>query len=78
MPVVDGVEALKRLKSDSRTAHVPVVAMSAQDSAPHADTVLAAGADALLAKPCDPDLLLEHIRAAMGRGNHSPDGSFHT
>jgi CheY-like chemotaxis protein len=67
MPVVDGVEALKRLKGDARTAGIPVLAMSAQSSAPDAPTVIAAGADALLAKPSDPDVLLDHIRAAMRR-----------
>lgn len=67
MPVVDGVEALKLLKADARTAHVPVVAMSAQSSSPNAATVVAAGADAVLLKTSDPDVLLGFIRAAMGR-----------
>ena len=67
MPVVDGVEALQRLKGDSRTAQIPVLAMSAQSSTPDAATIVRAGADVLLAKPCDPDLLLEHIRTAMRR-----------
>ena len=67
MPVVDGVEALKLLKADARTAHVPVVAVSAQSLTPNAATVVAAGADAVLLKPSDPDVLIEHIRAAMGR-----------
>lgn len=65
MPIVDGTEALKRLKADSRTADVPVLALSAQCSSPTAAAVTAAGADAFLAKPCDPDVLLEHIRTAM-------------
>ena len=60
-----GCGALKRLKADSRTADVPVLALSAQCSSPTAAAVTAAGADAFLAKPCDPDVLLEHIRTAM-------------
>jgi CheY-like chemotaxis protein len=67
MPVVDGVEALKLLKADARTAHVPVVAMSAQSLTPNAATVVAAGADALMLKPSDPDILIDYIRAAMSR-----------
>ena len=67
MPVVDGVEALKHLRNDPRTAAVPVVAMSAQTSTPSESTIMAAGADAFLPKPSDPDVLLDHIRVAMRR-----------
>jgi CheY-like chemotaxis protein len=67
MPVVDGVEALKRLKKDPRTADVPVVVLSAQNRAPDAATVVAAGGDELLPKPSDPDVLLGHIRTALRR-----------
>src|SRR5262245_46457321 len=31
LPVVDGWEATRRLKSDARTAHIPVVALTAHD-----------------------------------------------
>ena len=67
MPVVDGIEAMRKLKADSRTSHVPVLAVSAQTYAPDSSTALDAGADAFLTKPCDPDRLLDHIRLAMGR-----------
>ena len=67
MPVVDGVEALKRLKRDPRTADVPVVVLSAQNRTPDAQTVVAAGAETMLDKPSDPDVLLDHIRAALRR-----------
>ena len=67
MPVLDGVEALTRLKRDPRTADVPVVVLSAQHRTPDAATVVAAGAEALLDKPSDPDELLDHIRAALRR-----------
>jgi CheY-like chemotaxis protein len=67
MPVIDGIEATRQLKADSRTAHVPVLALSAQAHAPDSSTALAAGADAFLSKPCDPDQLLDHIRVAMRR-----------
>ena len=33
LPVIDGWEATRRLKSDSRTAHIPVVALTAHDGA---------------------------------------------
>ena len=34
MPVLDGLEAIKRLKSDFATAQVPVLALSAQVECP--------------------------------------------
>ena len=67
MPGVDGLEALTRLRSDPRTAAVPVVAISAQNLTPNEFTVIAAGADAFLPKPSDPDVLLDQIRVAMRR-----------
>jgi len=67
MPVLDGLEATKQLKDDARTAHVPVVALSAQATAPGEAEVADAGAEAFIQKPCDPEELLQHIRSAMTR-----------
>lgn len=66
MPVVDGLEAIKQLQADGRTSRIPVLALSAQSQTPDARTALAAGAYGFVNKPCDPDVLLEHIRLAMG------------
>src|SRR5689334_8613356 len=44
MPVLDGMEAMKRLKEDTRTAGVPVVALSAQSLTPSPDAIVEAGA----------------------------------
>ena len=65
MPGIDGVEATKRLKADVRTAHVPVLAISAQSRSPTAATAIAAGAEAFVSKSCDPELLLQQIRLAL-------------
>ena len=67
LPVVDGLEAMKRIKADSRTENIPVLALSAQMAAPDPAAVSSAGAEAFILKPCDPDVLLEHIRAALRR-----------
>ena len=67
MPVLDGVEATRQLKEDARTAHVPVVALSAQAGSPSAADVAEAGAHTFVRKPCDPDELLRHIRSALTR-----------
>ena len=55
IPGIDGYELTRRLKTDPRTAEIPVVAVTgyapfAQDPS-RADR---AGCDAILQKPCDP------------------------
>jgi CheY-like chemotaxis protein len=67
MPVLDGMEAMKQLKDDARTADVPVVALSAQALTPSPDDIVEAGAVTFVQKPCDPDELLGHIRMALTR-----------
>jgi len=65
MPLMDGTEAIRRLRSDARTAHVPVVLFSGRaDAAPLAR---AAGADEFLAKPFTNTDLLSRITAHLVR-----------
>ncbi|HEU5424582.1 MAG TPA: response regulator, partial [Nitrolancea sp.] len=56
MPVLDGVTATALLKRDPRTAHIPVIAMSAGRNLRRQSSGLSA--DGLLAKPFDLDELL--------------------
>lgn len=70
LPVVDGWEATRRLKGDARTAHIPVVAMTAHDGAGELQRATSAGCDWLVPKPCPPDALITEVRrvlAANGR-----------
>ncbi len=55
----DGREICKQLKSDAKTAHVPVVMLSAHsDASKVADT---SGADDFLEKPFDVDVLIDIV-----------------
>ena len=67
MPVLDGIRATALLKADSRTARVPVLAMSANVFPPTPQDALNAGCDVFVPKPVDPDDLIEHVRAAIRR-----------
>lgn len=67
MPVQDGFSATSQLRSHPPTADVPVLAISALMDPPAGDRARAAGCDAFLAKPIDPQQLLAHIRAAFAR-----------
>lgn len=51
LPDIDGVEALGRLRADSRTASVPVLALTAQAMEGDRERFLAAGFDGYLSKP---------------------------
>ena len=65
LPVVDGWEATRRLKSDRRTAHIPVVALTAHDGAGELERATLAGCDWFVPKPCPPDALIVEIRRVM-------------
>jgi CheY-like chemotaxis protein len=71
LPVIDGWEATRRLKADTRTAHIPVVALTAHDGSGELQRATTAGCDWFVPKPCPPDALITEVRrvlAAGGRG----------
>lgn len=51
MPVMDGLEATRRLRADDRTARVPIIIVSAKTDQEDLTAGLAAGADEYLFKP---------------------------
>jgi CheY-like chemotaxis protein len=55
---MSGVEALSRLRMDERTAHIPVLAVTAQAMKGDRARFIAAGFDGYLSKPVDIDELL--------------------
>src|SRR2546422_1571662 len=67
LPVLDGWEATRRLKSDSRTAHIPVVALTAHDGSGELQRATRAGCDWFVPKPCPPDALVAEIRRVLAR-----------
>ena len=62
LPDVDGVEVLRGIRTDARTASLPVVAVTAQAMDGDRDRFLRAGFDAYLAKPLDVSELLDVLR----------------
>ena len=65
LPVMDGWEATRRLKSDKRTAHIPVVALTAHDGSGELQRATRAGCDWFVPKPCPPDALITEIRRVL-------------
>ncbi|MEO6573612.1 MAG: response regulator [Polyangiaceae bacterium] len=63
LPVLDGWEAIRRLKKDERTRATPIIALTGH-SVTEEDNP---GYTALLVKPCMPDALTSKIRELVGR-----------
>jgi two-component system, cell cycle response regulator DivK len=53
LPDIDGVEALARLRTDERTAAIPVLALTAQAMDGDRERFLSAGFDGYLSKPVE-------------------------
>ena len=66
LPGVDGTTAIRRLKADDETSHVPIVAMSAGRTIRRQSNELT-DADAALAKPFDIEALLAQIEFLLSR-----------
>jgi CheY-like chemotaxis protein len=65
LPVIDGWEATRRIKSDPATRHIPVIALSAHALAGARETALAAGCDDFDTKPVEFERLLGKMRALL-------------
>ncbi len=65
LPVLDGWEATRRLKSDPATKSVPVIALTAHAMAEDRDKALAAGCDDYDTKPIELPRLLEKITVLL-------------
>lgn len=65
LPLMDGWEATRRLKADSRTASIPVVALTGHALAGMSDGAKEAGCDAFVTKPCLPEDLVREIRRVL-------------
>jgi signal transduction histidine kinase/DNA-binding response OmpR family regulator/HPt (histidine-containing phosphotransfer) domain-containing protein/HAMP domain-containing protein len=61
MPEMDGFQATARIRSDPRSATLPIVAMTAHATVEERQRCLAAGMNDHVAKPIDPDQLIETV-----------------
>jgi CheY-like chemotaxis protein len=66
MPVMDGLEAARRLKADPETAFIKIVAVTSFAMKGDRERILAAGVDEYMAKPIDTRQLPLLIRRLLG------------
>ena len=71
MPVMDGYGALEALRSDERTADIPVVVLSAIATEAARQRCFDSGAVALIRKPFDNDDLLATLADALASHHRS-------
>ena len=65
MPGMDGFEVCRRIKHNPKTAHVPVVMVTALDQSADRVAGLEAGADDFLTKPVDNSALFARVRSLV-------------
>ncbi len=70
LPDIDGYKVTTRLKKDKATAHIPVIAMTANVMRKDRENILESGCDAYISKPIDIDELPEQIENFL-RGKYS-------
>jgi PAS domain S-box-containing protein len=70
LPDINGEEVLRRLRSDRRTASIPVVVITADATRTAVERLRDAGADAYLTKPLDIDEFIETVERFLP----TPDG----
>lgn len=61
MPVMDGIEFVKKLKSNTFTSHIPIIILTARTTLKNTMEGFETGADDYIAKPYDEELLKARI-----------------
>ena len=72
MPLMDGFEAIRQLRNDTRTSHLPMIILTARSASSEVVIGFDSGADDYIVKPYDIDVLLARIRGHLRRANKLP------
>ena len=69
LPGIGGLELCHLLRTDPLTCTIPVIVITSDPRACHGKVAEAAGASAVLFKPCLPDRLAAEIGAVLAQAN---------
>ena len=67
LPGLSGWDAIKELKADPATRHIPVLMLTGHVLGDARERALAAGADGFIPKPCLPDDLAQQVLLTLRR-----------
>jgi len=67
LPVMDGWEAIRRIKAGEATKRIPIIALTAHAMSGDREKAMEAGADEYDVKPVELDRLLAKIHALAGK-----------
>jgi two-component system cell cycle response regulator DivK len=65
LPDIDGYEVTDRLKKAAKTAHIPIIAMTANVMKKDRESVIQAGCDGYISKPIDVDELPAQVETFL-------------
>jgi len=65
LPGLDGKEATRRIRAQPRFSGLPVIVVTAHALRGDTESILAAGASAVVTKPVDEQLLMQAIRSGL-------------
>jgi two-component system cell cycle response regulator DivK len=65
LPILDGYEAIRRIKADSELRDIPIIAVTSYALSGDEERALSAGCDRYVAKPFSPRQLLATIRELL-------------
>jgi len=72
LPGMSGMEVARRLKGDARTAHIPIVMLTAKGEETDVVVGLTLGADDYVTKPFSMKILLARLATVLRRGESVP------
>lgn len=65
LPGLTGFEVATRLRANPATAAIPLIAATGYSHARQLDLARASGFDAVVVKPCDPDVLVQEVERLL-------------
>lgn len=72
MPQMKGREVCARLKANPKTAHIPVIFLTALGLPDNVKAGMDIGAEDYLVKPYEPEKLKEHLTVCLARHSQAP------